>query len=86
MKLSLLIIFSVSLLISSSSSVTTGEEPICDRNNAQFVRILFCENSDCQSKCLAKYGTAGAKIPNCNGRDTHVCCNDDNNIEKRHLR
>ncbi|KEH33945.1 LCR-like protein [Medicago truncatula] len=76
MKLSLLILFFLSLLISSSSSVTTAEEPICDPNNVRFIRILYCKNSDCLSKCLEKYGTSGTKNPNCNGRDTCVCCND----------
>jgi len=60
----------------SYEGVTTAAEPICDPNNAKFIRILYCENSDCQRKCLEKYGTAGTKNPNCNGRDTCVCCND----------
>ncbi|AES70439.1 hypothetical protein MTR_3g055260 [Medicago truncatula] len=79
MKLSLLILFFLSLLISSSSSVIAPVKPLvealsCDPNKPGIIRIWFCKDEECHRKCFAKYGSAGIKNPHCQGRDTCVCC------------
>jgi hypothetical protein len=71
------------ICFSSKGAKTTAEKSNelgvlikCDQNNVEFFRINLCQNKDCTDQCLKKYGADKVQFPNCNGRDTCVCCND----------